>query len=489
MDLVSVNRFLCLVFLLFCFLKFDRVVEAARIHFNSEIRLPSDREDEAGGTKWAVLIAGSAGYSNYRHQADVCHAYQILKKGGLKDENIVVFMYDDIAHNPANPRPGIIINHPEGEDVYAGVPTDYTGSEVNTDNFYAAILGDKDAVKGGSGKVVASGPNDHIFIYYTDHGGPGVLGMPSGPFLYAEDLIDVLKKKYAAGTYKEMVFYLEACESGSIFEGLLPEGMNIYVTTASNAEESSWGTYCPGMIPSPPPEFDTCLGDLYSVAWMEDSEEHNTVFETIKQQYVVVKERTLNDGSYMGSHVMQYGDIPISEESLSFYVGFDPANANATFENSLPRYLKDKNPTSINQRDADLLHLWQKYQRSKVDSPEKLKAEKELTEAMAHRSHVDTSIKLIGKLLFGSEIGSSVLSAVRPRGQSLVDDWDCLKALVHTYESHCGPLSQYGMKHMRSLANICNKGIGVDTMAEVSSEACTQIPAVKWSSLVVGHTD
>lgn len=55
-------------------------------------------------------------------QADVCHAYQILKKGGLKDENIVVFMYDDIAMNPDNPRPGVIINHPHGGDVYAGVP-------------------------------------------------------------------------------------------------------------------------------------------------------------------------------------------------------------------------------------------------------------------------------------------------------------------------------------------------------------------------------
>jgi legumain len=50
------------------------------------------------------------------------HAYQILKKGGLKDENIVVFMYDDIANNTANPRPGVIINSPNGSDVYAGVP-------------------------------------------------------------------------------------------------------------------------------------------------------------------------------------------------------------------------------------------------------------------------------------------------------------------------------------------------------------------------------
>lgn len=66
------------------------------------------------------------------------------------------------------------------------------------------------------------------------------------------------------------VIYVEACESGSVFEGIMPRDLNIYVTTASNAEENSFGTYCPGMSPPPPPEYITCLGDLYSVAWMED---------------------------------------------------------------------------------------------------------------------------------------------------------------------------------------------------------------------------
>ena len=60
-------------------------------------------------------------------QADVCHAYQILKRGGVKEENIVVFMYDDIANNPLNPRPGVIINNPKGKDVYAGVPKVLSG--------------------------------------------------------------------------------------------------------------------------------------------------------------------------------------------------------------------------------------------------------------------------------------------------------------------------------------------------------------------------
>ena len=55
-------------------------------------------------------------------KADVCHAYQILKRGGLKDENIIVFMYDDIAYSSENPYPGKIINKPDGPDVYEGVP-------------------------------------------------------------------------------------------------------------------------------------------------------------------------------------------------------------------------------------------------------------------------------------------------------------------------------------------------------------------------------
>ena len=30
---------------------------------------------------------------------------------------------------------------------------------------------------GGSGKVIASGPEDHVFFFYSDRGGPGILGM------------------------------------------------------------------------------------------------------------------------------------------------------------------------------------------------------------------------------------------------------------------------------------------------------------------------
>ncbi|MCJ8750417.1 hypothetical protein PDJAM_G00264770 [Pangasius djambal] len=56
-------------------------------------------QETGKGKNWVVLVAGSNGWYNYRHQADVCHAYQIVRKNGIPDEQIVVMMYDDLAQS------------------------------------------------------------------------------------------------------------------------------------------------------------------------------------------------------------------------------------------------------------------------------------------------------------------------------------------------------------------------------------------------------
>ncbi|KAJ0504265.1 putative legumain protein [Helianthus annuus] len=67
-----------------------------------------------------------------------------------------------------------------------------------------------------------------------------------------------------------------------------------------------------------------------------------------------VNERTSSGNYYYGSHVMQYGDLPLSTDNLYVYMGTNPANENFTFneENSLFR-----SPKALNQRDAELLHF------------------------------------------------------------------------------------------------------------------------------------
>jgi len=36
----------------------------------------------------------------------------------------------------------------------------------------------------------------------------------------------------------------------------------------------------------------TCLGDLFSINWMEDTEGHNPEIETINEQFEIVKKLT-----------------------------------------------------------------------------------------------------------------------------------------------------------------------------------------------------
>lgn len=74
-----------------------------------------------------------------------------------------------------------------------------------------------------------------------------------------------------------------------------------------------------------------------------------------------MKQRTINGNSAYGSHVMQYGDIGLSKNNLSLYLGTNPANDNFAFreKNSLVPPSK-----AVNQRDADLVHLWDKVSYS-----------------------------------------------------------------------------------------------------------------------------
>jgi len=62
--------------------------------------------------------------------------------------------------------------------------------------------------------------------------------------------------------------------------------------TASNATESSWATYCPPNDVVNGVSIGSCLGDLFSVNWMEDTEANNPSTETLLSQYETVKKLT-----------------------------------------------------------------------------------------------------------------------------------------------------------------------------------------------------
>ncbi|PRD35271.1 UNVERIFIED_CONTAM: Lgmn [Trichonephila clavipes] len=127
-------------------------------------------------------------------KAYICHSYQILKNHRIPDERIILLMTDDIANNGENLTTGIVINHPNGNDVYKGVPNDYSGEGVTPKNSMAVLKGDKKTLAGvGNGKVRKSGPSDHVFVYFADHGAPGFIAFPKDE-LSAMDLNRTINK-------------------------------------------------------------------------------------------------------------------------------------------------------------------------------------------------------------------------------------------------------------------------------------------------------
>ena len=119
---------------------------------------------------------------------------------------------------------------------------DYSAENVTAETFLNVIQG----IKNGStmnGPVLQSSKEDNVFIYYSDHGATGLVAMPTGAPLYATDLNAALEYMHRHGMYSQLVFYLEACESGSMFEGILSNTTNVFATTAATAEQPSYAFY------------------------------------------------------------------------------------------------------------------------------------------------------------------------------------------------------------------------------------------------------
>ena len=195
-------------------------------------------------------------------------------------------MYDDVATADENPFKGTLYNNPNGVNVYDHEAIDYRKGDVTAENFYAVLRGDSEAT--GGMPVLKTDSNSKVFVYVSDHGAPGIVQMPNHDAIFADKLQETIDFMEENGMYDELVFYIEACESGSMFPKL-GKNQNVYAATATDAVQSSWAKYCTDEAIIDGVSLDTCLGDAFSVAWMEDAESHDPETETLDDQWEVMK--------------------------------------------------------------------------------------------------------------------------------------------------------------------------------------------------------
>ncbi|CAD5234022.1 unnamed protein product [Bursaphelenchus xylophilus] len=417
-------------------------------------QIPPFRNDDNDGEIWAVLVAGSNSWWNYRHQADICHAYHILRNHGIPEDHIITMMYDDIAHNEENPYKGKIFNHPNGSDVYAGVKIDYTGDDVNPENFLKVLKGEHN----GGNRVLNSTEKDRVFVYFSDHGGPGILSFPSDS-LTVKDLSATLHEIHAKNSYKELVLYVEACYSGSMFQGFLPKNTNIYAVTAANAAESSYACYCDSKKLR-----GVCLGDLFSVNWMEDSDREDIEKETLSTQFDIVKKETAD------SHVMKFGDLHFVSEPVGDFQGREEYinKSLAVPRGSANNYAKWRST------DVPIKMLEAKLQRVN-SADEQQDIEDQIEEITQKRNVFRFHFNAFIKKLVNDPINRR--NVLRNKGEP-IKNLECHDAVFKAFNRICYNIAKnpYVIDHLHALNNMCNRKIPTQRIIDEMMDHCLDTP-------------
>ena len=237
---------------------------------------------------WALLVASSKEWTNYRHQADVLAIYQQLRQAGYTDDRIILIVEDDIADNISNPNKGVIQVTIGGNNVYENVEIDYRMSSLNTKDILAILSGEKSEKLP---TVIESTENDNLFVFWSGHGVPGAMCWDEEAYAMTGDkLSSVFEDMNRKRRYRKLLMMVEACFSGGVMKQC--EGIpGMLFVTAANGDETS--------------KADVFNSEMK--VWMS-----NRFTSTFIEQITDNKEVAMRDLYYrlfintVGSHVMVY---------------------------------------------------------------------------------------------------------------------------------------------------------------------------------------
>lgn len=187
---------------------------------------------------YAVIMCGSKGWSNYRHQADVYAWHHILTNRGFASDHIISLSYDDVAYRSGERgSDGSIYHTCNGPNLWKPI-INYTLSDANKENFFKVLS----TIPSSDGWLFKREVN--VLIIYINHGAYDLLSTPNAfdQPIYADEFGEVVSA--LASRVSSVFCILEACYSGTMaMHARYPR--NVMFMTAANAKQSSYSHgYC-----------------------------------------------------------------------------------------------------------------------------------------------------------------------------------------------------------------------------------------------------
>merc|ERR1719146_325547 len=186
----------------------------------------------------------------------------------------------------------------------------------------------------------------------------------------------------------------------------------------------------------------SCLGDEFSIRWMQDADVANFKSETVNQQVSKVISEVKK------SHVSKFGDS--SHIGVEVIGDFEGAEVSKTMNVSLAEPLDFSN-SAVNSRDIEVHLAYYRLHRAETIE-ERRDAEKALASVLAKRAAVDEKF---------AKIATVAMNGDKEKAQAMMDgshdslNVDCHVQSLETVAQSCGAFDDYSMRHSRLFANLC----------------------------------
>ena len=220
---------------------------------NPEEAFASEAENRDAGitypalsAQYALLVQGSNGWNNYRHQADVLNIYQLLKKNGFDDDHIILIIDKALAADPKNPEPGIIRAEDGGKDLLEGCAVDYDNAALSPAEIVEILLGKQSAKLHTVLPDHGSGTSN-VLLFWSGHGrnrvGNGADELvwrdtDTGHGMTAELLQQAVVQMQQQGLYRKMFILAEPCYSEAVITPLVGIPGVLAMSSAGTHEQS-----------------------------------------------------------------------------------------------------------------------------------------------------------------------------------------------------------------------------------------------------------
>ena len=185
---------------------------------------------------YAVLVAASKGWKNYRHQADVLGMYHYLKGKGYDDDHIILIMADDIVYNEKNPLQGVVRREIGGDNLYKDLQIDYRLGDLTLEDLKQILTCNPSEAYP---VTLGSSENDNVLFFWSGHG-----TQQGWKWKEEEDLnADFARAMFSDMQFRKMFAIVETCYSGAVAQDCTGIPGLLLMTAANPYEPSKAATF------------------------------------------------------------------------------------------------------------------------------------------------------------------------------------------------------------------------------------------------------